>query len=468
MASIKFENVLVFIPEQLCLINLENAAVKDMSKHFCGTVLRDNVEEFNNELTKAKNKLYKYKHENVYCMNYETEIKECEKTISEYENKVIYLCGDIAKNAEYFKHQKKVCFIEDISYNYEIVLKYRELVPVSIGQVPLNVHNQGVMFKEFFHPTDKQIEFVKTMCPDTTKTNYHFKETSGFHGFQQLTESNKEGFSYRKGLYITDVNKVNTKRGSDVHFKLLRCSTNLQGPTEGFSLDDRERIYSVNEAAKDCFNNPGELNHVLAQIYENQVINDKQKKAKITSHSDKTKDMPENGLIAFCTFYDKLETLGPEVKKNNTQTNDLFDYTYKHKTTVLTKLRFKLKDGINQNLVNQFDIKLYPNSVFIIPLETNRYYTHEIVPSTLPVDKIPTRLGYVMRCSNTDAVFRDGKTYILADGKETLLDEPTENDRTLIKSFYYQENLTDKKVHYGHIKFSLNMGDYQKPKIMYA
>lgn len=140
MATIKFENVLVFIPNQLCLTTLENAAVKDISKHFCGTVVSHGAEQFNDELIKLKEQLYKYKHENVYC---KTEIEDCEKTILQYENKVIYLCGDIAKNAEYFKYQKKVCFIKDISYNYEIVLKYRYLVPVSLVQVPLNVHNQG-------------------------------------------------------------------------------------------------------------------------------------------------------------------------------------------------------------------------------------------------------------------------------------------------------------------------------------
>ena len=32
-------------------------------------------------------------------------------------------------------------------------------------------------------------------------------------------------------------------------------------------------------------------------------------KAKIKAHADKTKDMPVNGLMAFVTFYDKLEKL---------------------------------------------------------------------------------------------------------------------------------------------------------------
>ena len=49
------------------------------------------------------------------------------------------------------------------------------------------------------------------------------------------------------------------------------------------------------------------FNHVLAQIYENKIIEKDNKKlerkAKIKEHSDKTKDMHRNALIAFCTFY---------------------------------------------------------------------------------------------------------------------------------------------------------------------
>jgi len=33
-----------------------------------------------------------------------------------------------------------------------------------------------------------------------------------------------------------------------------------------------------------------------------------------------------------------------------------------------------------------------------------------------------------------------------------------------MKSWYFQENLTHKKVDYGHVNFSLNSGDYIKPK----
>jgi hypothetical protein len=45
-------------------------------------------------------------------------------------------------------------------------------------------------------------------------------------------------------------------------------------------------------------------------------------------------------------------------------------------------------------------------------LEMNRLYTHEISPSHLPMDLIPLRLGYVIRCSKTKAIYKDNKTYI--------------------------------------------------------
>jgi len=119
----------------------------------------------------------------------------------------------------------------------------------------------------------------------------------------------------------------------------------------------------------------------------------KEKKAKIKQHSDKTKDMPSNGLIAFVTFYsDNIESLIDQ------KSPDDHEYMYKS-TTVLTSLLFKRKDDAIVEGPEKFSVPLYPNSVLLIPLSTNRTYTHEIVPSTLPVARIPVRLGYVIRCS---------------------------------------------------------------------
>jgi len=265
------------------------------------------------------------------------------------------------------------------------------------------------------------------------------------------------GTSYRKGLYITDVTKSITSE--DVYFKLLRCSTNLQGPTDNFRKIDHIIINKLNDTLKCLYKKPIELNHVLAQVYTNQIINNKQKKAAIKEHSDKTKDMNKDGLIVFCSFY----------KFDNSIKYRIVDYDYFYKkTSVLTKLRFKLKSTVqDQTLKKTFDVILYPNSVFAISLKTNRLYTHEIVPSGLPVEYLPTRLGYVVRCSDTDAVYKDDGTYTMnKDGSLTkLVAATTRIDKVSeLKTQYYLENSTDRFIEYDEVlDFSLNDGDYIPP-----
>lgn len=264
----------------------------------------------------------------------------------------------------------------------------------------------------------------------------YFNLIKNSHNFQDLTESNKPGISYRKGLYLTKCFREN----DIVNFKLLRCSTNLKGPTENFNEFDEEIIKKVNEMTI-SLGYKAELNHVLAQIYNNYVVDGKDKKAKIKEHSDKTKDMNSDGLIVFCTFYDTDSIL------NESQ---------------LTKLRFRSKE----NRENKLDIVLHQNSLLIIPLSTNRLYTHEIIPSYLNVENIPTRLGYVIRCSNTNAIFKDNKVFVKNDNEElTELKKPTVEDIKLLKDLYAMENKSIDVIDYSIIKneFSLNDGDYLCP-----
>jgi hypothetical protein len=201
----------------------------------------------------------------------------------------------------------------------------------------------------------------------------------------------------------------------------------------------------------------------LAQIYENSD----QGKAKIKAHSDKTKDMPRDGLIAFCTFYESYynnKFNNSELRGVNLSTNDKFDYCYRG-TSCLTKLHFRLKHMVEGNFVKEFSVTLYPNSLFIIPLSTNRIYTHEIRPSTLPIDKLPTRMGYVIRCSKTKAVFRDDNAYIDEDGKCIKLQKITEQNIKELRDLYYEENVTDNIIDYGNVYYSMNNGDYMKPNL---
>ena len=171
--------------------------------------------------------------------------------------------------------------------------------------------------------------------------------------------------------------------------------------------------------------------------------------------------MPKDGLIAFCTFYSD-DVNNRDIMK---PLDDPFDRIYK-KGSVLTQLRFKLKKCVTDvKLVKDFSITLYPNSLFLISLSTNRLYTHEIVPPSLAIDKIPTRLGYVIRCSNTKAVHKSGTTYISHGEKDNYvkLEKPTERDVEELKDFYYQENFTDNFIDYGKIYYSMNDGDYKEP-----
>ena len=133
----------------------------------------------------------------------------------------------------------------------------------------------------------------------------------------------------------------------------------------------------------------------------------------------------------------------------------------------LTKMRFKLKAYVKDDteLVKQFDIILYPNSVFLISLWTNRLYTHEIVPNHLPYEKIPTRLEYVIRCSNREVIYNEsnGRTYIIEYNMYRELVEPTLEDMYKLKELYFCENVYDKIMDYDNFYFSLNEGDYMKP-----
>lgn len=122
-----------------------------------------------------------------------------------------------------------------------------------------NIYNVGYFFKNFF---------------DSEQDYFNLIENS--HHFQSLTESNKSGSAYRKGIYLTKVEKNN----DHVKFNLLRCSTNLDGPTDNLREIDNYIIEKVNKASKECFKDeiPAELNHVLAQIYNNVVTENKKEK----------------------------------------------------------------------------------------------------------------------------------------------------------------------------------------------
>ena len=225
---------------------------------------------------------------------------------------IIYMCGNIKKIIdEYYKNVLKVNNVKilvALEFSFNRDMYDNELYNVIyMGEIPLNINNVGVYFRNLF------------------SENY-FNSINKEHKFQELTESNKPSNAFRKGIYLSEVENVNST-DNELNFNLLRCSSNLDGPTDNFRKTDNIIINQVNGISKSFFSEETKLNHVLAQIYENKtIITDTktvERKSKIKEHSDKTKDMPRNGLMAFCTFYkdysydsDTNFNFNPDIKIN--------------------------------------------------------------------------------------------------------------------------------------------------------
>ncbi|WP_185030281.1 hypothetical protein [Streptomyces candidus] len=357
--------------------------------------------------------------------------------------RTVYLCGDISRIS-----RRQLDVAERVFVVRELAHGYREdggepWTSVGLGRVPLRVHGVGVYYRRFFEPGAD-----------------HFGRIRAEHTFQSLTESTKPGTARRSGIYLTPV----TRNGDALHFRLLRCSTNLSGPTENFGPTDTRIVEALNREAATLFRNHAPLNHVLAQIYHNTRATEgrKQSKARISAHADKTKDMPRNGIMAFCTFYDRLDKLQPLAK-------DGFDYGVRG-VSGLTKLHFRLKEQTEETarsaLPLQFSLTLCPGSVFFMPLATNRLYTHEIRPATLDAEVLPTRLGYVVRCSSTEAVHKNGRTLLKGSDGWVELEPPTAEGMDELRRLYAEENRNSSFVEYGSdFIFSMNTGDYDAPRV---
>lgn len=350
----------------------------------------------------------------------------------------VYLSGDASRVRDRDVAAADRVFVVDGS-----VAAGRGWPVVDRGRVPVRVHGLGVYYRRFFDPAAG-----------------HFARVRAEHAFQALTESTKPGTAYRTGIYLTPVERA----GDELHFRLLRCSTNLAGPTENFGPTDREVVGALNREAGAVLAGHGELNHVLAQVYHNTPAGDghKQSKARISAHADKTKDMPANGVLAFCTFYDGLDRLGPVA-------GDPWDLGHRG-ASGLTRLQFRLKGAgspADGALPAQFAVTLYPGSVLFVPLSTNRLYTHEVRPPALDAGLAPTRLGYVVRCSAAAAVHAGGRTFLAGrDGTRVGLGPPTPEGVAELRRLYAEENTSRGVVDYGAgFPFSLDGGDYLAPRL---
>jgi hypothetical protein len=350
-------------------------------------------------------------------------------------HKTVYLAGDISKMPQL--EAERVLIVRELSQEYEHDGNHQI---VSVGQLPLNVHGFGVYYRRFFDPNVPMHDHIRAE-----------------HTFQSLTESTKPGTALRTGIYLTPVEQDN----DGLHFRLLRCSTNLSGPTDNFRATDHVIVDALNIEAAWLFHDQAQLNHVLAQVYGNTraATTTRQIKAKISAHADKTKDMPAHGIMAFCTFYNHVEKLKPLPQ-------DPYDLGL-NGVSGLTKLRFRLKEQGTKHhrmLPREFALTLYPHSVFFMPLSTNRLYTHEIQSSMLDVERLPTRMGYVVRCSSTEAVHQGGQTFIKNKGKLVQLEPPTLDGMAELRKLYAEENKSTAFLDYeGRFSFSMNQGDYAAP-----
>jgi hypothetical protein len=425
------KHILLCIDEQIPKLSTElDLELQYIKKNFCGLIL-SNVNEL--------------------------------QLLDDKDDTLIYFCGNVEENSSIINNNN-VYIIHDFCTN----LKMYDLNKViNSGKVPINIHGVGVFFRNYFGSNK------------FGSNNDYFKSIEKEHDFQSLTESNKPSNAFRKGIYLSKVEN----KDDGIHFNLLRCSSNLSGPTDNLRDTDDEIIKQANKMNHLFFDQKVDLNHVLAQIYYNTKlsvlfvwcmrvmnfiwnllfgieyynVNNTIRKAKISVHSDKTKDMPRNGTMAFCTFYKSFsENIFHDERLNDLKKikNDLFDYQYAN-LSVFTKIYFRNK----QNPKDVFNVILYPNSLLLIPLSTNRLYTHEIRPSPVSIDKLPTRMGYVIRCSKTEAVYKNNQTYI----NDVKLREITENNIEDIRGLYFKENTTDEIIEYGDIFYSMNSGDYKCP-----
>lgn len=408
---------------------------------------------------------------NNFCGNVINDLKSID--LINFNNETnIFICGDIDKNIKIILCKnityKNIYIIDKFSYNYDQIAKTNlNVKKIKLGMIPINIHNIGVYFRD---------------CYDSN-TDW-FVSINNEHKFQSLTESNKQSSAFRTGIYLTPIEKISLNNDENcLKFNLMRSSTNFKGPTDNFRNSDITVVSEANIILQDYFHYFFELNHVQAQIYHNissNTINHvnltetkSEKKGRIKAHSDKTEDMDQHGIIVFCSFYENYinNRFIDKNKKISRSKMNYFDFTYGKNVSVLSSLRFKLKkDVIDQKLIKSFDLILYPNSMFAISLDTNRLYTHEIIPSNLFVDKIPTRMGYVIRCSKTKAIHINNNTHISSKNIDNLhefikLVEPDEESIDKLKNLYLKENVESKKIIYDQYNFSLNNGDYQKPHL---
>jgi hypothetical protein len=181
MNKFSFENSISKKKNFLINLSNKNDSSDDLNyliNNFCGTVV-NNISEISNDLSIR-----------------------------------IYLIGNI----DLVKDNTKTFFVvKELSTNYNTITRDNFLF-IELGQVPISIHNSGVFYRNFFN------------------SDNFFTNITSEHKFQNLTESNKKSIALRKGIYLSKIIKQTKAENESLHFHLLRCSTNLTGPTDNFRL----------------------------------------------------------------------------------------------------------------------------------------------------------------------------------------------------------------------------------------
>jgi hypothetical protein len=317
---------------------------------------------------------------------------------------------------------------------------------VELNQLPLKVGGMGVLWPYCF---ENQKQWIN--------------EIMRAHLFQEIRSTNKRGHFLANGFYATEVQR-NPEQGKEekegLQFKLLRGSISLVGPTQNLQQVDFTILKRANEYVSHHFRNIPLLNHIWGQLH----LTDTFKKPTNTICSDKTQDMPDRAVIGFITFY----TI-PDGIKYTRRGHGLEEDVFYKNTSVLTQLRFLRKKDAPTDYPQYINVRLLQNSLFIIPLHMNRFYTYSTVAPSIPDHIGWTRVVYVVRTSHTDALWEKGFTWLQSKekGKEEWhkLRSPTLDEISKLKEHHLEQNASSAVIDYRKQKwfFSLNKGDYLCP-----
>jgi hypothetical protein len=348
-----------------------------------------------------------------FCGKVVENVREIKRSI----NTIIYFCGNALRSP------LDAFVIKELSYNITTQST------VSLGAVPINISGAGIMFRRFF-----------------TK-DCIFSEITNDRAFKQVTENCGSEKIAHTGLFLSPVERHRDGLKYYIQRSRMVCSE----PLSCMKTIDAEITSLVNVSVNSFFKSKVRFNHIFADLHSPA----ENRKYKPFNKSENTKDMHADALIAYCTFYKDYDGLDFIRQSSD---DSIFDCAYGG-TSIFPKMRFKLKRDapLDKYMRNSFTVTLYPNSLFVISLSTNRFYTHEVI---MPNTKKLTRVNYTLCSSKTWVLFRN-RPYIYENGILTRMDK-IGGER--LEELCSKENNSSIKIDYPNVYCSLSEGDYKEPK----